>query len=161
MFCQDKRRRILGLFLVLTFLIPLSLDAEEPSTGVNTITADKTEYISKDRKSIFIGNVKVTRNEVTMDSDRLEVFFDQKGQKIIKSVGYGNVKIVREDITAISQEVIFLEEEGKIVLTGNPMVQRGGDKLFGDKITLFLKKGLVIVEGNTRVVIMPETAKKL
>lgn len=160
MFCQDKGRRILGLFLVLTFLVPLSLDAEEPSKEVTTITADKVEYISKDGRSIFIGNVKATRGELTTDSDRLEVFFDQKGEKIIKSVAYGNVKIFQKDVTATGQEAIFLEEEAKIVLTGNLMVRRGGDELFGDKITLFLKKDLIILEGNAKVVITLETAKK-
>lgn len=160
MFYQGKGRRILGLFLVFILLTPLSLNAEEPAKEATTITADKAEYISKDRRSIFIGKVKATRGELTINSDRIEVFFDQKEEKIIKSVAYGNVEIVHEDTVATGQKATFLEEEEKIILTGSPALRRGDDEFFGEKITLFLKKDLIIFEGKVKGVITPERAKK-
>lgn len=160
MFCQGKGRRILCLFLVFILLTPLSLNAEEPAKEATTITADKAEYVSKDRMSIFIGKVKATRGELTINSDRLEVFFDQKEEKIIKSVAYGNVEIIHEDAVATGQKATFSEEEEKIVLTGSPALRRGDDEFLGEKITLFLKKDLIIFEGKVKGAIMPERAKK-
>jgi len=100
------------------------------------IEADNMKYFGEKKMSLFVGSVVVTKGEMTMKSDEMEVFFtDDKEVKEILS--RGNVKIEKEGLLALSGKAHIYQLEGRIVLTENARVWQGENYLEGDKVTLF------------------------
>lgn len=82
----------------------------------------------------FKNNVVVQRQDSTIYSDRMDVYFaasgDDKsvkdnaqgimGSKIDKIIAKGNVRVERGDNVSYSEEAIYSSVDKKLVLTGNP-----------------------------------------
>ena len=85
--------------------------------------------------AIFYNNVKVVKSDLTIYSDKMEVYFIPKQEdskkdqesavmssSINKIVSSGNVRIVRGENTSYSQEAVYTAANKKIVLTGRPQL---------------------------------------
>lgn len=86
--------------------------------------------------AIFNNNVKVETSDLTMDSDRMQVYFTPKQEEakkiqgagvmsssINKIIAQGNVRILRGGNTSFSQEAIYTAADKKIILTGRPQIE--------------------------------------
>ena len=85
--------------------------------------------------AIFINNVKVEKPDMTIYSDKMEVYFTPKQQdkasvqgvagissSVNKIVALGNVRILRGENTSYSQQAIYTSIDKKITLTGRPQI---------------------------------------
>jgi len=86
--------------------------------------------------AIFNNNVKVETPDLTMYSDKMQVYFTpkQEGPKkneasavmsssINKIVAQGNVRILRGENTSFSQGAVYTALDKRIVLTGRPQIE--------------------------------------
>ena len=65
----------------------------------------------------------------------------------------GSVIIEKDDGRATCRKAIYYENEGKIVLMGNPIAWQKGTRVSGEKMTMYLQDDRSVVEGGTQVVI--------
>ncbi|MFA4933296.1 MAG: LPS export ABC transporter periplasmic protein LptC [Candidatus Omnitrophota bacterium] len=85
--------------------------------------------------AIFNNNVKVEKSDLTIYSDKMNVYFSPKDQKgsagketgiisssIDKIVAQGNVRIIRGENISYSQEAVYSALTKKITLTGRPQI---------------------------------------
>ncbi|TAM42971.1 LPS export ABC transporter periplasmic protein LptC [bacterium] len=85
--------------------------------------------------AVFNNNVKVEKPDLTIYSDRMQVYFTPKKEEakgtqesmamsssINKIVSQGNVRILRGENTTYSQEAIYDAVSKKITLTGRPQI---------------------------------------
>ncbi|MDD5130197.1 MAG: LPS export ABC transporter periplasmic protein LptC [Candidatus Omnitrophica bacterium] len=85
--------------------------------------------------AIFYNNVKVEKPDLTIYSDKMQVYFSPKQQdsasakgpavissSVNKIVALGNVRILRGENTSYSQEAIYTSVDKKITLTGKPQI---------------------------------------
>lgn len=99
--------------------------------------------------AVFNNNVKVEKPDLTIYSDRMQVYFTPKKEEtkgiqesmamassINKIVAQGNVRILRGENTTYSQEAIYDAVSKKITLTGRPQIiiyqAEGMDAAFGN-----------------------------
>ncbi len=101
-----------------------------------TITCDGPLEVDYEKNiAIFNNNVKVEKPDLTIYSDKMQVYFTpkQEGSKagqeslvmassINKIVALGNVRILRGENTSYSQEAIYNAADKKMVLTGRPQI---------------------------------------
>ncbi|MDD5115803.1 MAG: LPS export ABC transporter periplasmic protein LptC [Candidatus Omnitrophica bacterium] len=86
--------------------------------------------------AIFNNNVKVEAPDLTIYSDRMQVYFTPKpaasskveesavtSSSITKIVSEGNVRILRGGNTSYSQEAVYTAMDKRIVLTGRPHIE--------------------------------------
>ena len=100
-----------------------------------TITCDGPLNIDYEKSvATFLNNVQVERQDSTIYSDKMEVYFisskekkekkDKEpgfmGSSIDKIVARGNVRVVRGENTSYSQEAIYTAKDKKLTLTGRP-----------------------------------------
>ena len=123
------------------------------------ITSDQLEAFNKQRKIIFIGNVKARQRDTLIFADRLTTFYDDGGNEVQRLLAEGNVRITQEDKVATSDTALFENRQRMIVLTGNPHLWQGNDELQGDKITVYLDEDRVLVE-RARGVFTPGTIRQ-
>ena len=126
-------------------------------SGETVITASRMEYDYAESAVLFEENVKVVDPEFTMTADRVIVLLE--GTNNLKQVRcLGNVVLVSEDRSARCAEAVYTKADGKIVMTGEAVLQRAKDQIWGRKITIWVDDERMECE-PARMVIQPSSVK--
>ncbi len=179
---RNKREIICGGILLALFLaVPSGLLAKDalkrgiqPAAEEIVVNSDSLEVDNKRKIVTFSGNVNATREDFTINCDKMSLHYHDTGEaqgkadsemKIDRIVATGKVKISRADGgSATADKAIYYQKDEKVVLTGKPVVKQGQDLVQGAKITLFLKENRSIVEGGqgskVKAVISPRSSDR-
>ena len=139
--------------------------AADDRTQPVTVDADKMERYGKESLVVFTGNVVARQNNSVQYADRMEVYLDEKGDRILRTISTGTVKIVTRDCrTGTARRAEYYDLEQRVVLIGNARVWQEENVVSGDTITIFLSQDKSVVQGgrNERVkaVFFPREEKK-
>ncbi|MDE0331535.1 MAG: lipopolysaccharide transport periplasmic protein LptA [Nitrospinae bacterium] len=169
-----KRLTFIGLGIYFGFFVwsgtCLSAQEKNKTSHLNRkaqihIISDKMEVNSRKKLIVFIGNVEANQGNMRLKANRLEIYtlepkpFGSKrkptpkdrGGEIDRIVATGNVEMdqaKRRFATAARLE--YRESTGIAILTGNPRVWEGKNRLVGAKIELNLKEDRTIVHSSRR-----------
>jgi lipopolysaccharide export system protein LptA len=114
-----------------------------------TVDADKMERYGKASLVIFIGNVVARRDNSVQYADRLEVYMDEKGERVTRTVSTGSVRIITKDCrTGTAQRAEYFDLDQRVVLSGNARVWQDDNVVSGDTITIYVAQDRTIVESN-------------
>jgi lipopolysaccharide export system protein LptA len=114
-----------------------------------TVDADRMERYGKESLVVFTGNVVARQNDSVQYADRLEVYLDEKGDRIVRTVSTGNVRIVTGDCkTGTARRAEYVDVEQRVVLMGNARVWQDDNVVTGETITIFLSQDRSIVQGG-------------
>jgi lipopolysaccharide export system protein LptA len=119
-----------------------------------TVDADHMDRFGKESLVIFTGNVVARQNGSVQYADRMEVYLDEKGNRILRTVSTGSVRIVTRDCKiGTSRRAEYFDLEQRMVLIGNARVWQEDNVVTGDTITIYLSQDRSVVEGgkNERV----------
>lgn len=125
---------------------PDALSAGE-STNCTVITSKRLHYDSQRGIAVFEGDVVVIDPGLNIEADQLTVIFAED-KKVTTIEALGNVVITQEDKKGTGRKAVYYVQEGKVVLSGNPRIQRGSDELTGEIITLWRDSGRIVCEPN-------------
>lgn len=115
------------------------------------IDADRMEVLQKEGLVIFTGGVVARQDASTQTADRMEVYLDEKGERVVRMISTGNVRIVTEDCrTGTARRAEYYDDEQKILLIGNAKVWQDDNVVTGEVITLFLAQDRSIVQGGAQ-----------
>ncbi len=164
-FYKDRLYKVL-FYLFFICIIDFSFLFAESSAAVGTAEADKIQ-VSADSLNInnegnyaeFIGSVKAVHKDMTINSDRLTVYYDKKSENggvsaqdegaIKKIIAEGNVIIVSDGRTANSQKAVYLTKNGMLILTGkDARITDKQNYITGSKIIFNRSSGNVKVVGK-------------
>ena len=143
---------------------PRGRAAEDKSQPV-TVDADKMERYGKESLVVFTGNVVARQNNSVHYADRMEVYLDEKGDRILRTVSTGTVKIITRDCrTGTARRAEYYDLEQRVVLSGNARVWQDENVVSGDTITIFLSQDRSVVQGGrqerVKAVFYPRDQKK-
>jgi lipopolysaccharide export system protein LptA len=114
-----------------------------------TVDADRMERLGKESVVIFLGNVVARQDGSVQYADRVELYLDEKGDRILRTVSTGNVRIITRDCkTGTAKRVEYFDLEQRVVLTGDARVWQEDNVVTGDTITIFLAQDRSIVQGG-------------
>ena len=113
-----------------------------------TITADRMDAVRGENRVTFYGSVAVSQKEFSLKSEKVTVFYTAGGGEVSTIVAEGKVHIVQPEREATSEKAVYKRGERLLVLTGNPVVRQGKDRVGGVKITFHLDEDKSIVEGG-------------
>jgi lipopolysaccharide export system protein LptA len=99
----------------------------------NEMTAD-----NKGKKAIFSGKVIAKQGDVTIYSDKLIVSYADISGEVDKVEAIGSVRIIQQNRTGFAEQAVYDSHNGRIVLSGAPRVEQGGDRISGKVITYYL-----------------------
>lgn len=122
----------------------------EAETNNTVITSTRLNYDQQKHTAVFEENVVVTDPQIRINSDRLTVRFTAENQlETIESEG--NVVIRTRDIISVSEKAVYDIKEAKVILSGNPRVKQGKDKLSAETITFWRNTKRILCEPNARL----------
>ena len=138
--------------------------AEDRSQPV-TVDADRMERFGKENLVVFTGNVVARQNHSVQYAERMEVYLDEKGDRIVRTVSTGGVRIVTTDCrTGTSQRAEYVDLDQRVVLSGNARVWQDDNVVSGDTVTIFLSQDRSVVQGGkqerVKAVFHPRDEKK-
>jgi lipopolysaccharide export system protein LptA len=113
------------------------------------VLADHLENLQKEGLNIFSGNVVATQNSSTMYADRMEVYMDARGDRIVRGVATGNVRIITRDCRmGTARRAEYYDAEQLVILIGNARVWRDDNVVTGERITMYLAEDRNVVDGG-------------
>ena len=149
------------LLITLTFYIaafaaglPGNAKKEAVIITSQSLTAD-----NKNNTAVFEGSVVAKTGGIIMYADKMTVFYDNSESKIKKIHAIGNVRVHKKERALFSEEAIYLEDEEKIIFTGNPKAVEGENVITGKQIIFYLKDDRAVVEGS-RVILQNKQGLK-
>jgi lipopolysaccharide export system protein LptA len=103
------------------------------------IDADRMEASKRDGLVVFVGNVVAKQDNSVQTADRMEVYLDDKGERVLRIVSTGNVKIVTEDCrTGTARRAEYYDDDQRLLLIGDAKVWQEDNVVTGEEIELFL-----------------------
>ena len=142
------------------------------------VTSDRMEAYQDKKLIVFYGHARITQGKSVLKSDRLLLYYqealkkgdqksapgtDQSGN-LEKIEAQGSVYFQQENRTAQGDRAVYYRESGKIVITGNALLNEGKNSIRGDRVTVFLNENRGMVESDTqnqvKAVIYPQRVKK-
>jgi lipopolysaccharide export system protein LptA len=130
-----------------------------------TVDADRMERYGKESLVVFTGTVVARQNNSVQYADRMEVYLDEKGDRILRTISTGTVKIITRDCrTGTARRAEYYDLEQRVVLIGNARVWQDENVVSGDTITIFLSQDRSVVQGGrqerVKAVFFPRDEKK-
>jgi lipopolysaccharide export system protein LptA len=123
-------------------------DKAEKSEPV-TVDADRMERYGKESLIIFTGNVVARQNNSVQYAERMEVYLDEKEERVVRTVSTGNVRIITRDCrTGTARRAEYYDLEQRLVLLGNARVWQEDNVVSGETITMFLSQDRSVVVGT-------------
>jgi len=148
---------------ILIFLIPLigsTFATGEETEGKSIVITSQTLTVdNKSKVAIFEGSVVAKSDDITIQADKMTVFYDKTHSKITKIHALGNVRVYKKERAIFSNEAIYSGEEERIVFTGHPKAVEGENVITGEQIIYFLKDDRAVVE-KSKVVLRSKARKK-
>ena len=111
---------------------------------------------------VFTGNVIARQNNSVQYADRMEVYFDEHGDRILRTVSTGSVRIITRDCrTGTARRAEYYDLEQRVVLLGDARVWQEDNVVSGESITIFLSQDRTVVQGGrVKGLFYPKDEKK-
>ena len=114
-----------------------------------TIDADRMERFCKESLVVFTGSVVARQDNSVQYTDRMEVYLDDKGDRILRTVSTGGVRIITRDCrTGTAKRAEYFDLEQRLVLIDGARVWEADNVVSGDTITIFLSQDRSVVQGG-------------
>jgi lipopolysaccharide export system protein LptA len=123
--------------------------SKEDRTQPVTVDADKMERFGKEGLVVFTGNVVARQNNSVQYAERMEVYLDEAGDKILRTVSTGAVRIITNDCrTGTARRAEYYDLDQRVVLIGNARVWQEDNVVSGETITIYLSQDRSVVESG-------------
>jgi lipopolysaccharide export system protein LptA len=148
-------KRLFIISIVFLFVPALLSGAENQKAAIKgpiTITSETLTADNMAHTALFENKVVAKTTNLTIQSDKMLVFYNETGGDVTKIEATGNVKVIKEARIITSQEATYFAEEEKVVFTGEPRAMDGDNVVSGTKIVYFTGNDRYLVE-NSKVVL--------
>lgn len=139
-------------------------DASRLPKGAIQIKSDAMESKDQEGVVIFTGSVVARQDDLTIDADRLEVFYQKQAhtsnaqdetakRAIDKVVATGHVRITKGTRVATGEKAVYEKAAEKITISGSAQVWEGQSRVKGETIIFYVNEERSVVQssGHTKV----------
>ena len=125
--------------------------AKEERSQPLTVDADRMDRFGRESLVIFTGNVVARQGNSVQYADRMEVYFDEKGDRVLRTISTGGIRIITRDCrTATAKRAEYFDLDQRVVLSGNARVWQDDNVVSGETITIYLSQDRSIVQGGSQ-----------
>jgi lipopolysaccharide transport protein LptA len=139
------------------FLFSEEAAKTEPQTTITCKGNLDMDY--EKNMAVFHDDVVVDDPQMKMTAKEMTVFFEPNSKSIDKVIAKGQVRFKKEDKTAMAENAVYTAKDGKVILTGKPMVKKGQDVMSGDKITFFRNDQRMLIEPRAKLIFYSSEGK--
>jgi lipopolysaccharide transport protein LptA len=133
---------------------PFDVMKPSPERGPIRIRSDTLDLDYKAKQVFYRGHVHATQADAVLESDTLQVIYGANFNDIQQVIAIGNVRMTRGADVVTGKRAVLDEGKQTVVVTGDPVIQNGRDRVAGDRILVYLEKQRSVVE-NAHAVLYP------
>jgi lipopolysaccharide export system protein LptA len=112
------------------------------------VISDWTEADRQKGTITFGGKVVAKQKDMVLYADRVVNYFDMESRKLVRAIAVGNVKLNQADKFATCEKAELIQAERKVILTGNPIMWQGENRVSGERIIIYLNGSQAEVFGG-------------
>ena len=112
------------------------------------VISDWTEADRQKGTITFGGKVVAKQKDMVLYADLVVNYFDMESQKLTKAIAVGNVKLNQADKFVTCERAELIQAERKVILTGNPIMWQGENRVSGERIIIYLNQSQAEVFGG-------------
>ena len=132
-------------------------DASAPAPMQTVVTSESLTFDYQRFQASFLHNVRVVDPEFLLTADAMNVSF--KNTNDVERVALsGRVRLNKDDIEARCGSAVYTKGNGQILMEQSPVVTRAGNRIVGDKMSVWIPEERVLVE--RRVVVEARGARR-
>ena len=147
-----KRLLIISIFFLCFPAIQAGAENQKANIkGPVTITSETLTADNKAHTALFENKVVAVTTDLTIQSDKMLVFYKEDGGDVTKIEATGNVRVLRESRIITSKAATYYADEQKVVFTGDPRAMDGDNVVTGTKITYFMDNDRFHVENSKAI----------
>ncbi len=117
-----------------------------------TITAGRLEYLSREKRAIYSGNVRAAQGDAQLQCARLEIFLGDKGSGsnggVRRMECFGPVTVSQKDQVGTGDHGSYEKGANRITLTGHVTLSQGANVSAGDRLVYDLARGTAQLSGG-------------
>ncbi|MCF3592390.1 lipopolysaccharide transport periplasmic protein LptA [Rhodobacteraceae bacterium LMO-12] len=117
------------------------------------VTADNLAVDQNDGTAVFTGNVLIGQGAMRLSAPRVQVHYDQEGNRIERMVASGGVTLVSGDDAAEAQNADYSIDTGMIHMQGDVLLVQKKSAITADRMTVDTKSGTAQMEGRVKTVL--------
>lgn len=151
-----------GLAMAVTFGASAQISA---NSGPIQIEADQLDFLDREGKAIYLGNVDAVQGEARIRAEKLTIFFEKKAETdtpsqpgalgsgvgaVERLLAEGTVYYMTPTEKAKGDRGVYNYQTNTIVLTGNVTLTRGENVIVGDKLEIDLESGQSRVSSESK-----------
>lgn len=138
-----------GLIIISTYITALASSlVEKTEKKPIVITSQSLTADNKHNTAVFEGSVVAKSGDIAMHADRMTVFYSDTENRVKRIHAVGNVKVNKKERALFSDEAIYLNDDEKIIFTGNPKAVEGENVITGTQIIFYIQDDRAVVEGS-------------
>jgi lipopolysaccharide export system protein LptA len=145
-FFRNSPLLLAALFLIAAAPGPAALEKGKREPIV--VTSDRMEADELGNTVTFIGGVTLKKENMTLTTDHLVVYYDAVNKGVREIEAQGNVVVRQEGRVALANKAVYHSKEEKIVLTGEPRIIENENQLGGERITMFMRSERSVIESG-------------
>ncbi|QNN68480.1 OstA family protein [Sphingomonas lutea] len=157
------RMRPFGIILAITFAVagPVASGAVAQSNtsrsalqGHNSnapvdVSADRIEVQDRADRALFVGNVQVRQDALTLETQRLTVAYSGGGGVQIRRLDAAGGVVVRSPSETARGDIGIYDLDRKLItLLGNVQLDRGANRVTGARLMIDLNSGRAVIDGG-------------
>lgn len=125
-----------------------ALATSAPSSEIEIRHADNAEYNSEKGEIILSGAVHVVRATMEIRADKIQLLLLDEGGGLKEGVASGRVEILDGNRKAIAKRAVYMSKTSEIVLTGDPVLWDGGNRISAERIVYNINARSMKAEGQ-------------
>jgi lipopolysaccharide export system protein LptA len=138
---------------------PFDVMKASPERGPIRIKSDTLDLDYKTKQVFYRGHVHAVQADAALDSDTLQVIYGASFNDIQQVIAIGNVRMTRGTDVVTGKHAVLDEAKQTVVVTGDPIIQNGRDRVAGDRILVYLENQRSVVE-NAHAILYPRQTQE-
>ena len=145
------------LWALLVFSLPVFAANDIQPVAENDlikVSAERLEADEASRSVVFTGKVKARQAGMVVYADKMTLYYsDDESTEVDRVEIDGKLRIVQDDRIATADRGVFLNRQGRVLLSGHAEVHQAGNSVVGDEIIYYLNESRSVVKSqpDTRV----------
>ncbi|MEZ5714619.1 MAG: lipopolysaccharide transport periplasmic protein LptA [Paracoccaceae bacterium] len=128
---------------------------KQDTTQPVEVTADNLAVNQNDGTAVFTGNVLIGQGQMRLSAPRVQVYYNDEGNRIQRMQATGGVTLVSGDDAAEAAQADYNIDTGMIHMQGNVLLVQKKSALTAETMVVDTKSGTARMEGRVKTVLQP------
>lgn len=129
---------------------------KQDTTQPVEVTADNLSVDQNDGTAVFTGNVLIGQGQMRLSAPRVQVYYNEGGNRIQRMQASGGVTLVSGDDAAEAREADYDIDSGMIHMRGDVLLVQKKSALTAQTMVVDTKSGTARMEGRVKTVLQPD-----